>query len=33
MRTIQNGQPQAYGLGFAAGILVVVLAVFAADPL
>jgi NADH:ubiquinone oxidoreductase subunit 5 (subunit L)/multisubunit Na+/H+ antiporter MnhA subunit len=33
LRTIQNGQPQAYGLGFAAGILVVVIAVFAANPL
>ncbi len=33
MRVIQNGQPQAYGLGFAAGILVVVVAIFAANPL
>jgi len=33
LRTVQNGQPQAYGLGFAAGILVVVIAVFAANPL
>jgi NADH-quinone oxidoreductase subunit L len=33
MRVIQNGQPQAYGLGFAAGIVAVVIAVFAANPL
>ncbi len=33
LRVIQNGQPQAYGLGLAAGVIVVVLAVFAANPL
>jgi NADH-quinone oxidoreductase subunit L len=33
LRVIQTGQLQGYGLGFAAGIVVVVIAVFAANPL
>jgi NADH-quinone oxidoreductase subunit L len=33
MRTVQNGQVQVYALGLAAGIVVIVVAVFAANPL
>jgi NADH-quinone oxidoreductase subunit L len=33
LRSVQNGQPQAYGLGFAAGIVVIAVAIFAANPL
>ena len=33
MRLIQNGQLQGYGLGFAAGVIVLVVAVFAIHPL
>jgi len=33
MRTVQSGQLQGYGLGFAAGVIIIVLAVFTANPL
>ncbi len=33
LRAIQNGQLQTYGLGIAAGVIVVVVAVFTANPL
>jgi NADH-quinone oxidoreductase subunit L len=33
LRAIQNGQLQGYGLGFAAGVIVLVVAVFATHPL
>jgi len=33
LRTIQTGQIQSYGLGIAAGVVVIVLAVYAANPL
>ncbi len=33
LRIIQNGQLQGYGLGFAAGVIVLVVAVFATHPL
>ncbi|MGE5596928.1 MAG: NADH-quinone oxidoreductase subunit L, partial [Hyphomicrobiales bacterium] len=33
MRPVQNGQLQGYGLSFAAGVIVIVLAVFVANPL
>lgn len=33
LRVIQNGQLQGYGLGFAAGVIVLVVAVFATHPL
>ncbi|MCK6565948.1 MAG: hypothetical protein L6Q80_14545, partial [Dehalococcoidia bacterium] len=33
LRPIQNGLLQTYGLGFAAGVIIFVLAVFAANPL
>jgi NADH-quinone oxidoreductase subunit L len=33
LRTIQTGQVQGYGLGIVAGILVIVVAVYAANPL
>jgi len=33
LRIIQNGQVQGYGLGFAAGVIILVLAVYSADPL
>jgi NADH-quinone oxidoreductase subunit L len=33
LRTIQNGQLQAYGLGLAAGVIILVLAVYTANPL
>ena len=32
-RVLQNGQLQSYGLGFAAGIIILVVAVFTANPL
>lgn len=32
-RTVQTGQFQTYGLGFAAGVVILVVAVFAANPL
>jgi NADH-quinone oxidoreductase subunit L len=33
LRTVQNGQLQAYGLGLGAGVFILIIAVFAADPL
>lgn len=33
LRTAQNGELQTYGLGIAAGVIILVLAVFAANPL
>lgn len=33
LRTVQNGQIQAYGLGIGAGVFAIIIAVFAADPL
>ncbi|MBI5947020.1 MAG: NADH-quinone oxidoreductase subunit L [Chloroflexi bacterium] len=33
LRAIQNGQMQTYGIGIAAGVVIVVVAVFAANPL
>jgi NADH-quinone oxidoreductase subunit L len=33
LRVIQNGQLQGYGLGFAAGVIVLVITVFAVNPL
>jgi NADH-quinone oxidoreductase subunit L len=33
LRLVQNGQVQAYGLGFAAGVVILVVAVFATNPL
>ncbi|MBI2764979.1 MAG: NADH-quinone oxidoreductase subunit L [Chloroflexi bacterium] len=33
LRIVQNGQLQTYGLGFAAGVIILVLAVFTANPL
>ncbi|MFN0095651.1 MAG: NADH-quinone oxidoreductase subunit L [Dehalococcoidia bacterium] len=33
LRTIQTGQLQSYGLGFVAGVIILVLAVFTANPL
>jgi NADH-quinone oxidoreductase subunit L len=33
LRTIQTGQVQSYGLGIVAGIVVIVIAVYSANPL
>jgi len=33
LRVIQNGQLQAYGLGFATGVIIIAVAVFTANPL
>ena len=33
LRSVQTGQVQSYGLGIVAGVLVIVVAVFAANPL
>jgi NADH-quinone oxidoreductase subunit L len=33
LRSIQNGQLQGYGLGLAAGVIIIVVAVFTANPL
>ena len=33
LRAVQNGQLQAYGLGLAAGVIIIALAVFTANPL